>query len=121
MPEGRLVIKELLTVSIEGLGPNHQTSIFPCSIFQVMSGVNKEKGTPNYDLFRLALKSTSLRLYPNYMCCNWSIDLKGNELDKKVKQEYLDSLTTEEMARLVKWCENNYELSQELGLEVVDE
>lgn len=86
-----------------------------------MSGVNKEKGTPNYDLFRLALKSTSLRLYPNYMCCNWSIDLKGNELDKKVKQEYLDSLTTEEMARLVKWCENNYELSQELGLEVVDE
>lgn len=72
LPEGRLVIKELLTVSIEGLGPNHQTSIFPCSIFQVMSGVNKEKGTPNYDLFRLALKSTSLRLYPNYCNIGWS-------------------------------------------------
>ena len=70
--EGRMVIEELLKVSIEGLGVHHQTSIFPCGIFQVMSGVNKEKGTPNYDLFRLALKSTSLRLYPNYCNIDWS-------------------------------------------------
>jgi len=70
--EGRMVTRELLEVSIEGLGPNHQTSIFPCGIFQVMSGVNKEEGTPNHDLFRLALKSTSLRLYPNYANVDWS-------------------------------------------------
>ena len=37
-----------------------------------MSGANKEKWTPNYDLFRLALKSTSLRLYPNYANVDWS-------------------------------------------------
>ena len=37
-----------------------------------MSGVNKEEGTPNHDLFRLALKSTSLRLYPNYANVDWS-------------------------------------------------
>ena len=67
-----MVIKELLEVSIEGLGIHHQTSIFPCGIFQVMSGVNKEEGTPNHDLFRLALKSTSLRLYPNYCNIDWS-------------------------------------------------
>lgn len=83
LPEGRLVIKELLTVSIEGLGPNHQTSIFPCGIFQVMSGVNKEKGTPNYDLFRLALKSTSLRLYPNYANCDWSGNAGYDKNDPK--------------------------------------
>lgn len=37
-----------------------------------MKGVNKEPGTPNYDLKLLALKSTSLRLYPNYANVDWS-------------------------------------------------
>lgn len=72
LPEGRMVTRALLNVSIEGLGKLHKTSIFPCGIFQVMSGVNKEPGTPNYDLFRLALKSTSRRLYPNYANVDWS-------------------------------------------------
>ena len=72
LAEGRMVIKELLIVSIEGLGKLHRTSIFPCSIFQCMKGVNRVPGDPNYDLFRLALKSTSLRLYPNYANVDWS-------------------------------------------------
>ena len=72
LPEGRIVTKELLEVSIEGLGKFHRTSIFPCGIFQCMKGVNRAPGDPNYDLFRLALKSTSLRLYPNYANCDWS-------------------------------------------------
>lgn len=72
LPEGRMVTKALLEVSIEGLGKLHKTSIFPCGIFQVMKGVNKEPGTPNYDLYRLALKSTARRLYPNYANVDWS-------------------------------------------------
>ena len=72
LPEGRLVTKALLEVSIEGLGRHRKTSIFPCGIFQVMKGVNKEPGTPNYDLYRLALQSTSQRLYPNYANVDWS-------------------------------------------------
>lgn len=72
LPEGRMVTKALLEVSIEGLGKLHKTSIFPCGIFQVMRGVNKEPGTPNYDLYRLALKSTARRLYPNYANVDWS-------------------------------------------------
>lgn len=72
LPEGRMVIKELLEVSMEGLGKLHRTSIFPCGIFQCMKGINRKPGDPNYDLFRLALKSTSLRLYPNYCNCDWS-------------------------------------------------
>jgi ribonucleoside-triphosphate reductase len=51
LPEGRMVIKALLDVSIEGLGSKHRTSIFPCGIFQCMKGVNREPGDPNYDLF----------------------------------------------------------------------
>ena len=72
LKEGRMVIKSLLEGSLKGVGKFHKTSIFPCGIFQVMKGVNKEKGTPNYDLFQLALKSTSQRLYPNYANVDWS-------------------------------------------------
>ena len=72
LPEGRLVTHCLLEGSLKGIGSLHKTSIFPCGIFQVMKGVNKEPGTPNYDLFRLALKSTAQRLYPNYANVDWS-------------------------------------------------
>ena len=72
LPEGRMVIKALLEGSIKGNGKFHKTSIFPCGIFQVMKGVNKEPGTPNYDLYRLALESTARRLYPNYANVDWS-------------------------------------------------
>ena len=72
LPEGRMVIEELLNVSIEGLGALHKTSIFPCGIFQLGKGINKEPGDPNYDLYQLALESTSKRLYPNYANIDWS-------------------------------------------------
>ena len=72
LPEGRMIIKAMLEGSLAGIGKVHRTSIFPCNIFQVMKGVNKEPGTPNYDLFRLALKSTAHRLYPNYANVDWS-------------------------------------------------
>ena len=72
LPEGRMVIKALLEVSIEGLGKLHKTSIFPCGIFQCMKGVNRKPGDPNYDLFKLALRSTAQRLYPNYANVDWS-------------------------------------------------
>lgn len=72
LPEGRMVTKALLEGSIEGVGKLHRTSIFPCGIFQYMKGVNDKPGTPNYDLFRLALKSTAQRLYPNYANVDWS-------------------------------------------------
>ena len=67
-----MVTKSLLETSIKGIGKLHKTSIFPCGIFQVMKGVNKEPGTPNYDLYRLALQSTAQRLYPNYANVDWS-------------------------------------------------
>lgn len=68
LPEGRMVTRALLEVSIEGLGKFGRTSIFPCGIFQCMKGVNREPDSPNYDLFKLALKSSAQRIYPNY--CN---------------------------------------------------
>ena len=78
LPEGRMITKALLDVSIKGLGKLHKTSIFPCGIFQVMKGVNKEPDTPNYDLYRLALRSTAQRLYPNYANVDWSTNAGYN-------------------------------------------
>lgn len=71
---GRMVTKAILDVSINGLGKHGITSIFPCQIFQYMKGVNDAPGTPNYDLFRLALKSTAQRIYPNYCNVDWSVN-----------------------------------------------
>ena len=73
--EGRIITKALLEVSMKGIGKLHKTSIFPCGIFQLMKGVNRKPGDPNYDLYKLALKSTAQRLYPNYANVDWS----GNE------------------------------------------
>lgn len=83
LPEGRMVIKALLDVSIEGLGRLHKTSIFPCGIFQCAKGINRAPGDPNYDLFRLALKSTALRLYPNYANVDWTGNAGYDKNDPK--------------------------------------
>ena len=72
LPEGRLFIRALIEGSIKGVGKLHRTAIFPCQIFQYMKGVNDKPGTPNYDLYRLALECTSKRLYPNYANVDWS-------------------------------------------------
>ena len=72
LPEGRMITKALLEGSIKGVGKLHKTAIFPCGIFQYMKGVNDRPGTPNYDLFQLALESTAKRLYPNYANVDWS-------------------------------------------------
>ena len=72
LPEGRMITKALLEGSIKGVGKLHKTAIFPCGIFQYMKGVNDKPGTPNYDLFQLALESTAKRLYPNYANVDWS-------------------------------------------------
>ena len=72
LPEGRMITKALLEGSIKGVGKLHKTPIFPCGIFQYMKGVNDKPGTPNYDLFKLALESTARRLYPNYANVDWS-------------------------------------------------
>lgn len=72
LPEGRMITKALLEGCIKGVGKFHKTSIFPCGIFQCMKGVNRKPEDPNYDLYRLALESTSKRLYPNYANVDWS-------------------------------------------------
>ena len=62
---GRMVIKNFLLATEAGLGKG-ETPIFPVSIFKVKEGVNYNKEDPNYDLFRLACKTSAKRLFPNF-------------------------------------------------------
>ena len=83
LPEGRMITKAILDTSIKGIGKLHRTSVFPCQIFQCMKGVNRKPEDPNYDLFQLALKSTALRLYPNYCNVDWSVNMGYDKNDPK--------------------------------------
>ena len=65
-PEGRMVMKNLLLATQEGLG-NGETPIFPVQIFKVKEGVNYNEGDPNYDLFQKACKVSAKRLFPNFV------------------------------------------------------
>ena len=64
-PEGRMVIRNILLALDAGLG-HGETCIFPIHIFKVKEGVNYNEGDPNYDLFRLSMRVSAKRLFPNY-------------------------------------------------------
>ena len=119
---GRMVTKALLEVSIEGLGNNGVTSIFPCGIFQYKKGVNDKPGTPNYDLKRLALESTTKRIYPNYANADWSNNTNALIQDRKQKQEYIESLSKKQYVKLMDQIKNNPDIfNEKLGLYLDEE
>ena len=119
---GRMVTKALLEVSMEGLGSNGVTSIFPCGIFQYKKGVNDKPGTPNYDLKRLALESTTKRIYPNYANCDWQNQVNWFKADRKAKQEHIDSLNLEQYKELMKHINSNKDVVMDkVGLFVADD
>ena len=64
-PEGRLVMKNVLLATEAGLGGG-ETPIFPIQIFRVKEGINFNPGEPNYDLYRLAIRTSAKRLFPNF-------------------------------------------------------
>ncbi|MDI9521344.1 MAG: anaerobic ribonucleoside triphosphate reductase [Bacillota bacterium] len=74
-PEGRLVMEQLLLATEAGLGRG-ETPIFPIQIFRVKEGVNYNPGDPNYDLFRLAIRCSAKRLFPNFSFLDAPYNLK---------------------------------------------
>lgn len=63
--EGRMVSRNLLLNIEKGLGSG-ETAIFPIAVFKILKGVT-DKGSKNYDLFKLACKVSALRMYPNFV------------------------------------------------------
>lgn len=121
LPEGRMVTKAILEASLDGVGKFHRTSIFPCGIFQYKKGINDKDGTPNYDLKRLALKSTSKRLYPNYANEDWSQQLSYVKADRDLKNKVILELKPEKYEALKKVVSENQEAAENLFLKVVDD
>ncbi len=64
-PEGRMVIRNVMLAEENGLG-NGETPIFPIHIFKVKEGVSYNPGDPNYDLFKLAIRVSAKRMFPNF-------------------------------------------------------
>ena len=64
-PEGRMVIRNILKATEEGLG-NGETPIFPIQIFRVKNGISANPGDVNYDLFQQACLVSAKRLFPNF-------------------------------------------------------
>lgn len=115
-----MVIKALLDVAISGVGKLHKTSVFPCCIFQYDKKVNGAKGTPNYDLYRLALKCTAKRLYPNYCNTAWSNQHSAIMDDRNIKREVLNSLTEKQKDVLLAKLKDNPELADKLDIIIND-
>lgn len=110
-----MVTKAILKCSLEGTGKLHRTPIFPCGIFTMKKGVNYP-GDPNYDLFKLALKSTSKRLYPNYGNGDWSAQKNWVKYDRQKKQEVINSLSEEDYRKLYDIVEKNPDIAAFLML-----
>ena len=77
-----------------------------------MKGVNRKPGDPNYDLFQLALKSTALRLYPNYCNVDWSVNAGYDKNDPK---QYVSTMGLGILAHL-KSFEYSRKRDKRLGL-----
>ena len=115
-----MVTKALLDVSIKGIGKLHKTSVFPCGIFQCMKGVNRAPGDPNYDLFKLALRSTAQRLYPNYANADVEMQQDWVKYDREQKQKIINSLSEQETKILIQRLEENPELKSILMLDIIE-
>lgn len=82
--EGQKVSEWLLHASVDGIGKNNVTPIFPIAIFKYKKGINDIPGTPNYHLRVLAEKSLSKRIYPNIVNCDWSMNKEDGTPDTEM-------------------------------------
>ena len=67
--EGRMIVKNVLLATQKGLGRS-ETPIFPVQIFKIKESVNLDPNSKNYDLFKLAIKTSAKRLFPNFTFCD---------------------------------------------------
>ncbi len=87
----------------------------------MMLGVNRHPGDPNYDLYLLALESTSKRLYPNYANCDVKMQQEWVKYDRQQKEEYINSLNKKDYNSLIQRLEEKPELQNILMLEIYEE
>lgn len=105
-PEGRMVTRNVMLATESGLG-NGETPIFPIHIFKVKDGVNYNEGEPNYDLFKLAMRVSAKRMFPNFSFIDAPFNLQYyKEGDYNTEIAYMGCRT-----RVIG---NNYDKSREI-------
>ena len=90
--EGRMVIKNILLATEEGLG-NGETPIFPIQIFRVKEGISYNPEDPNYDLFKLACRVSAKRLFPNFSFMDASFNAKAYKGTSDTEVAYMGCRT----------------------------
>ena len=86
-----------------------------------MKGVNDRPGTPNYDMYQKALRSTAQRLYPNYVNVDWSAQTCWRQKDRIDKQNFIDSLDETTTEKLIYLLEQYPEYKDIFGIDIIDE
>lgn len=122
LKEGQYIIDALLNGQLDGTGPDHRTSIFPCAIFQYNEELNGRPGTPNYELFRKALYSCSKRIYPNFANTTWSVQTNGQKFDREQKRIALERMVKDDYTNyiaLLEWIKDNEKEANNMSLCVV--
>ena len=122
--EGQLIIDAILEAQMNGTGPDHKTAIFPCAIFQYSKEINGRPGTPNYALYRKALKSCSKRIYPNFVNYDWSAQVTGQKYDRDQKEIAVNYLLNNEhktYEALVKYFSSHLDEAYNLSLSISKE
>ncbi len=104
--EGRMVIKNILLATEAGLG-HGETPIFPIQIFRVKEGINYNQGEPNYDLFKLACRTSAKRLFPNFSFVDSPFNLQYYKGTPETEIAYMGCRT-----RVIG---NTYDPSQEIS------
>lgn len=75
--EAKLIQKGILQNRINGLGVKKVTAIFPKLVFGIKDGLNLKRTDPNYDVKQLALKCASLRMYPDILNYDKTVEITG--------------------------------------------
>ena len=105
-PEGRLVMESVMKATEAGLG-NGETPIFPIQIFKVKEGVNYNPQDPNYDLFKLACRTSAKRLFPNFSFLDAPFNLQYYKENRPETEAAYMGCRTRVMS-------NNYDPSREI-------
>lgn len=104
--EGRMAIRNVLLATEAGLG-HGETPIFPIQIFRVKEGINYNKGEPNYDLFKLACRTSAKRLFPNFSFVDSPFNLQYYKGTPETEIAYMGCRT-----RVIA---NTYDPTKEIG------
>lgn len=75
----REIQKQYLKVRYGGLGADKLTAIFPKILYFVQDGVNLKEGDPNYDIKKIAVKTSASRIYPDIINVDDLMRIKGGK------------------------------------------